>query len=106
MFEQQEESITYAPNLMDGFWADAEYYGFEQTVKYEDVLVLLDKFAIVERARTRWIYNWLQCFTPETLEDELAEHDLQIAELIGNVAGDPYDPEAMEFAIVAVSGSP
>jgi len=106
MFEEQEESITCAPNLMDGFWADAEYFGFKQTFKYEDVRLLLDKYTIVERARTRWIYNWLQCFTPQSLENEFAEHDLQIAEYIGNVAGDSYDPETIEFAAVAVSGSP
>jgi len=106
MFEEQEESITCAPNLMDGFWADAEYFGFKQTFKYEDVRLLLDKYTIVERARTRWIYNWLQCFTPQSLENEFAEHDLQLAEYIGNVAGDSYDPEAIEFAAVAVSGSP
>ena len=106
MFEQQEESITYAPNLMDGFWADAEYFGFKQTFKYEDVRLLLDKYTIVERDRTRWIYNWLQCFTPQSLESEFAEHDLQIAEYLGNVAGDSYDPEATEFAVVAMSGSP
>ena len=106
MFEEKEESITYAPNLMDGFWADAEYFGFKHTFKYEDVRLLLDKYTIVQRASTRRIYNWLQCFTPQSLENEFAEHDLQIAEYIGNVAGDLYDPEATEFAAVAVSASP
>jgi SAM-dependent methyltransferase len=105
MFEERVESVTYAPNLMDGFWTDAEYYGFKQTFKYEDVLVLLDKYTIVEPARTRWIYNWFQCFTPESLENEFAGHDLQVAEVLGNVAGDSHDPEATEFAAVAVSGS-
>jgi len=106
MFEEQEESTTCAPDFMDGFWTDAEYFGFKQTFKYEDVQLLLDKYTIVERARTRWIYNWLQCFTPQSLENEFAEHDLQIAEYLGNVAGDSFDPEAIEFAAVAVSGSP
>jgi hypothetical protein len=106
MFDECEESTTYAPNLMDGFWSDAEYYGFMQTFKYEEAQLLLDRYAIVECDRTRWIYNWLQCFTPQSLESEFAEHGLQITEYFGNVAGEPYDPEATEFAVVAVSGSP
>jgi 2-polyprenyl-3-methyl-5-hydroxy-6-metoxy-1,4-benzoquinol methylase len=105
-FEQQEESIIYAPNLMDGFWSDAEYFAFKQTFKYEDMRLFLDKYTIVESARTRRIYNWLQCFTPQSLENELAEHGLQMTEYLGNVAGDSYDPEATEFAAVAVLGSP
>jgi len=106
MFDEREESTTYAPNLMDGFWSDAEYFGFMQSFKYQAEQLLLDKYTIVERDSTRWIYNWLQCFTPQSLESEFAEHDLQIAEYLGNVAGDSYDPEATEFAAVAVSGSP
>ena len=101
MFDEREESTTYAPNLMAGFWSDAEYFGFMQTFKYQAARLLLDKYTIVERHRTRWIYNWFQCFTPQSLEGEFAEHDLQIAEYLGNVAGGSFDPEATEFAVVA-----
>jgi hypothetical protein len=106
MFDEQKESITCAPNLMDGFWADAEYFGFRQTFKYEDLRLLLDKYTIVESTRIRRIYNWLQCFTPQRLEDEFAEHNLHIVEYLGNVAGDEHDPKASEFAVIAVSDSP
>ncbi len=104
-FDERAESTTYAANLMDGFWSDAEYFGFMQTYKYREDLALLDKFTIVEHDRTRRICNWFQCFTPQGLESEFAEHGLQIAEYFGNVAGDPHDPEAPEFAVVAVPGS-
>jgi SAM-dependent methyltransferase len=105
MFDEREESTTYAPNLMDGYWADAEYFGFVQSYKYQAERLILDKYTIVERDRTRWIYNWFQCFTPESLESEFAEHDLQIAKYLGNVAGGSYDLEATEFAVVAMPGS-
>ncbi len=35
------------------------------------------------------------------LELELGGAGLEVKELIGNVAGDPYDPEAPFFAVVA-----
>jgi len=102
MFESREEWVSFAPRLMDGFWADSDYYGFQQTFRYEQELLLLDKYTIVEPARTRRIYNWLQCFTPVRLEREFQEHGLRITERMGSVAGDPYAPDSTEFAVVAV----
>ena len=42
----------------------------------------------------------------QSLEHELGANGLEIAEVLGNVAGDAYDPESPEFAAVAVPGSP
>ncbi len=58
----------------------------------------LDKFVFVERDRTWEIYDWLQQCTPETLAAELADADLNVACVLGDVAGAPYDPVAPEFA--------
>lgn len=103
MFDAREENATYALNLLDGFWAPDDYFGFLNTFKYDDERVILDKYTIVERNRTRSVFNWLQCFTPSEIENEFAECGLQIIERWGDVAGSPYDPEKSEFAIVARS---
>jgi len=100
-FEQQEETAKYEINLLDGFWSPKKYYGFLNTFKYEQEKVILDKYTLVEATRTRTIYNWLQYFTPETLEKELAKHGLAIEKLYSDVAGSPYNPETKEFAVVA-----
>lgn len=101
MFDAREESATYEVNLLNGFWSPDDYFGFLNTFKYHEERVLLDKYTIVERARTRRVFNWLQCFTPARLEGEFAECGLQVAERWGDVAGDVYDPNASEFAVVA-----
>ena len=101
MFDGREESATYERNLLDGFWSPDEYFGFLNTFKYDDERVLLDKYTIVERDRTRQVFNWLQCFTPAEVEDEFAECGLQVVERWGDVAGGAYDPDASEFAVVA-----
>lgn len=105
MFDAREESATYAVNLLDGFWSPDEYFGFLNTFKYDEERVLLDKYTIVERDRTRRVFNWLQCFTPSELEREFADCGLQVVERWGDVAGGVYDPDASEFAIVARAGS-
>jgi hypothetical protein len=47
------------------------------------------------------VYNWLQYFSPETLEREFVECGFTIEKLCSDVAGSPFDPETTEFAVVA-----
>ena len=100
-FERREETTMYAADLLNGFWSPHKYYGFLNTYKYEREKVVLDKFTIVEADRTRNLYNWLQYFSPETLEREFAERGFTIGNMHGDVAGSPFDPDSDEFAIVA-----
>jgi 2-polyprenyl-3-methyl-5-hydroxy-6-metoxy-1,4-benzoquinol methylase len=100
-FEQREETAVYEANLLDGFWSPNKYYGFQNTFKYEREKVVLDKYTIIEADRTRTIYNWLQYFSPETLEREFTECGFTIEKLFSDVAGTPFDSKANEFAVVA-----
>jgi cyclopropane fatty-acyl-phospholipid synthase-like methyltransferase len=100
-FDQREETAMYEANLLNGFWAPNKYYGFLNTFKYEKEKVVLDKYTLIEEARTRTIYNWLQYFSPETLEREFVECGLAVEKLYSDVAGSPFDSESKEFAVVA-----
>lgn len=100
-FEQREETSTYGVNQLDGFWSSNKYYGFLNTFKYEEEKLILDKYTIIEDKRTRTVYNWLQCFSPEALEREFVECGFRIEEFYSDVAGSPFDAEAEEFAVVA-----
>jgi len=101
MFDSREESTIYAPNLMDGFWSRDEYHGFQNTFKYDEERLLLDKYTIVERDCIRYVYNWLQCFTPTQVKEEFASCGLSVIEQWGDVAGGGYDSDGSEFAVVA-----
>lgn len=99
-FEKREEAVTYAYQQFDGFWSAEDYYSFMNTYKYPDEKVVLDQYTIVEENRTWQVYNWLKYFTPETLTVEVEACGLQVVELLGDVAGAPFDPAADEFAVV------
>ena len=99
-FDQREESSSYEANLLNGLWSADKYYGFLNTFKYDDAKVVLDKYTIVEKERTRTVYNWLQHFSSESLQSEFEEAGFVRNELHGNVAGAPFDETASEFAIV------
>jgi 2-polyprenyl-3-methyl-5-hydroxy-6-metoxy-1,4-benzoquinol methylase len=100
-FSEREETATYEINLLDGFWSKNKYYGFLNTFVYKEEKVVLDKYTIFESSRTRTIYNWLQYFSPESLESELLDSGFRIENLYSDVAGSPFDPETNEFAIIA-----
>ena len=100
-FGQREEAATYEANLLNGFWSPKKYYGFLNTFKYEKDKVVLDKYTLIEADRTRIVYNWLQYFSPEALEDEFVKCGFTVEKLYSDVAGSPFDPETTEIAIVA-----
>jgi len=100
-FNEREEAATYEVNQLNSFWSPDKYYGFVNRFKYEQEKVILDKYTIIEAARTRTIYNWLQHFSPEKLEEELNENSFVIENLYANVAGDIFDPDGDEFAVAA-----
>jgi len=100
-FEKRTETALYEANLLDGFWSPNKYYGFQNSFKYESEKVVLDKYTIVEAGKTRTIYNWLQYFSPDTLEKEFSECNFTVEDFLSDVAGTPFDSRADEFAVIA-----
>lgn len=100
-YDQRAQTADYEIDLLDGFWSPNKYFGFLNTFKYEEEKVILDKYTIVEAERTRTVYNWMQCYTPDILKREFAECGLALDELYADVAGTPYRSEYPEFAVVA-----
>ena len=100
-FDQKEEVSTYEHRQLDGFWSKEDYYGFLNTFKYEEEKVILDKYAIIEKARTWTVYNWLQYFSPDALRKEFEVNRFKMEEFYSDVAGKPFNSKSTEFAIVA-----
>ena len=100
-FDQRMEEAVCGHNLLDGFWAPGSYYGFLNVFKYEEEKVILDKYTIIEPERTRVVYNWLQYYSLESLQEELEANGLQVTEWYGDVAGSAYRPDTLEIAVAA-----
>lgn len=99
-FEHREEDVSYEENLLNGLWSPEKYYGFLTTFKYDDISVVLNKYTIVEAKRIRTVYNWLQYFSPESLQSEFEKAGFRRQEFYGSVAGTTFTESAFEFAIV------
>ncbi len=100
-FNRRKEAVLCERNLLDHFWSPEEYYGFMNIFKYEQEKVTLDKYTIIEEARARVIYNWLQYFSRDTLREEFEQSGFEVAEFYSDVAGAPFSPESPDIAIVA-----
>ncbi len=99
-FETWEEMAAYGPQMMDGFWSAQPYYGFQDTFKYDDEKVVLEKYVIVERERISEYFNWFQHFDVASLSAEVEAAGLVVDAVFGDVAGATFEPSLPEFAVV------
>jgi len=86
-FNGKEESAIYELNQLNGFWSPDDYYCFVNTFKYENEKVILDKYTIIEEARKRIVYNWLQYYSKDSLVKEFNENGFKVEEVYSDVAG-------------------
>jgi len=100
-FNSRDKVATYERNQLDTFWSSNDYYGFLNTFKYDKEKVTLDKYTIIEEARTRVVYNWLQFFSQDSLTEEFEGSGFEAEEFYSDVAGSTFLPESPDIAIVA-----
>ena len=103
-FCKREEQSIYCLDLLNGFWSPKKYYGFLNTLKYDDEKVVLDKYTIIEPDKTSIVYNWFQHFSPEMLKKEFEENGFNISELLADVTGSEFNPNGNEFAVIGKPG--
>ena len=100
-FNQREEAETYEHSRLNGFWSPENYYCFQNTFKYEEEKVVLDKYTIIEKERTRIAYNWLQYYSEDSLRKEFEENGFNVEGFYSDVTGTTTSPESLEIVIIA-----
>lgn len=100
-FNDTRESSSYEYIEKDGFWSQSSHFVFQNNFKYEKEKLILHKYNIFEEKKVSECYNWLQCYSIESITNLLRENGLMVVESYSNVAGDSYKEGAKEIAIVA-----
>ncbi|MGD9202781.1 MAG: class I SAM-dependent methyltransferase [Chitinispirillia bacterium] len=100
-FNYRSEVSKYEFNLLNNFWSPDNYYGFLNTFKYEKEKITLDKYTVIEKSRTRVIYNWLQYFNRDSLKKEFEVNGFSAKEFYSDVSGTPFYRKSPDLAIVA-----
>ena len=104
-FDATKEEANYEKSsnkdFWSNFWSDKPYYVFNNTFKYEQEKLWLNKHTIIEENRIRRVYNWLQSYNVENLTKEFEENGFKIIEHYSDITGSPYESDSTEFAVVA-----
>lgn len=100
-FDSISAAHSYKKASRGGFWSAAPYVVFDDTFRWEETKLLLERHTVIEADRTRVFYNWLQCFSREAVARELEAAGFAVEACYANVAGDPPDEAARELAVVA-----
>jgi 2-polyprenyl-3-methyl-5-hydroxy-6-metoxy-1,4-benzoquinol methylase len=100
-FNQREEAETYEHSRLNGFWSPENYYCFQNTFKYDEEKVVLDKYTIIEEKRTRVVYNWLQYYSEDSLRKEFEENGFKVEGFYDDLTGTTISPESLEIVIIA-----
>ena len=98
------ETAACGRRFMDGFWAEGDYFGFLNTFLYDDLKLALDRYLIVEPARSWEVFNWLQYFDPRDLSAELEQAGLTSEAIVDALTGGPWEDASRMFAVVARRG--
>jgi SAM-dependent methyltransferase len=96
-----EEGRTYEYSPDGGFWSASPHYLFNNSYKYPEDNLILGKHTIVEETRSREIFNWLQCFDLDSIKAELNDNEFDMEEHFSNIAGDDFNEDSTEIAIIA-----
>lgn len=100
-YEQRQPAAIFSKDLMDGFWAADDYFGFCNTCLYEAEKLVLDHYLIVEATRKFEIFNWLQYFDIETIAAELEQAGFKSIDMVDALTGKPWVATPREFGVIA-----
>ena len=97
----RQEITLIEDRLMGGFWAAGDYVGIQKSFVYEELLLALDRYVIVEPNETWEIYNWFQHFTPQMIREELGESGFAVVNMAGDLAGKPLTGDGELIGVIA-----
>jgi SAM-dependent methyltransferase len=100
-FGRCTEEFRCERRLMNGFWAQGDYFGFKLTHLYPELHLALDRYLIVEPSRRREVFNWMQYFTPGEVTNELAKAGFATTEIFDLGSGGHWIERAEPFGILA-----
>ena len=98
-FDDKVEGTIFGHRYMDGFWSEDEYFVFHNTYRYEYENVSLDHFVVIEPESIWDVYNWMQYYTSQSIEEELNKNGFEIIDVVNGFGADEKDQTT--FSVVA-----
>jgi SAM-dependent methyltransferase len=100
-FEAREETSAFGRHFMGGFWAEGDYFAFQNTFKYDAEKVSLDKYTVIEAHRIWQVFNWMQYFDNSDINAELAQNGFDGVEVTYDLAHSSNEADDTYFGVIA-----
>ncbi len=100
-FANKHELTQIEDRLMNGFWSDGDYVGIKRSFLYPNDSVSLDRYLIIQPHESWEIFNWLQHYSPQSLEAELEAAGFLIDEMVGSLTGQSFDGDSDLIGVIA-----
>ena len=100
-YESREETSVFGRYFMEGFWAEGDYFAFQNTFKYDAEKVSLDKYTIIEAHRIWQVFNWKQYSDESDIIAELAQNGFDAVEIAYDFANSSNHGEKIHFGVIA-----
>lgn len=100
-FASHSEGVREFAATDTPFWAPGPYRGVHETWTYPEIRLVLNRFIITADGSTREFWNWMQCLTADEVAAEVRTAGFAVEAVYGDVAGAPFDPSAVRFAVHA-----
>ena len=99
--KHKTETTLIEKQLMNGFWSCGEYVGMQRSYIYPGISLSLDRYLIIEPNDTWEIFNWMQHFTPQSIESELNQAGFEIEVMSDSLIGEKLEPDSEVIGIIA-----
>jgi SAM-dependent methyltransferase len=100
-YEASEETSAFGRRFMGGFWAEGDYFAFQNTFKYDAEKVSLDKYTVVEAHRIWQVFNWMQYFDSSDIIAELTRNGFDAVEIAHDFANSSNGGDETHFGVIA-----
>ncbi len=100
-YEAREETSAFGHRFMGGFWAEGDYFAFQNTFKYDAEKVSLDKYTIIEAHRIWQVFNWMQYFDRSDIIAELGQNGFGVVETSYDFANSSNGGDETHFGVIA-----
>jgi SAM-dependent methyltransferase len=101
-FTQSNTAQSWTLADKGGFWKATPHLVLMERFDYPEHNTFLDQYLVIEENGRLSVYrNWFQCYTLETITEELARSKFKVASAYSDLIGTPYAPTSAWIGLLA-----
>ncbi len=100
-FDRRSETQSIAHQPDGGFWAPGDHFVINASFLYPKIRLALDHTRIITSDGEHEVYNWMQCFDPDTIATEIKAAGFAKVETLGLYDGGAVKPDDDVYMVIS-----